>query len=257
MRFRVVIPARMAASRLPGKPLLPLAGRPLIVHVVERARESGAEEVIVATDDARIREALAPLDVAVVMTSPAHASGTDRIAEVVARLGFGAEEIIVNLQGDEPLMPPALIDRVAATLAGAPEAAAASLCTPILAGAELADPNVVKVVLNARADALYFSRAPIPWQRDAFASGLPATLPPGTWLRHLGIYAYRAGLLARYAALPVPGIEGIEALEQLRLLHAGERIRMAIVEQPPPAGVDTPEDLSRVAAALVAASPGT
>lgn len=252
MRFRVLIPARMAASRLPGKPLLPLAGRPLLAHVVARARESGASEVIVATDDERIREALLPFDVTVAMTSPAHASGTDRIAEVVARLGLAPEEIVVNLQGDEPLMPPVLIDRVAGTLAEAPEAAAASLCTPIHAGTELADPNVVKVVLDARGDALCFSRAPIPWHRELFAQGLPAELPGGPWLRHLGIYAWRAGVLARYVTLPVPEIERLEALEQLRLLHAGERIRMAVVAEAPPAGVDTPEDLRRVTMLLAA-----
>ncbi len=250
MRFHVVIPARMAASRLPGKPLIPLAGQALIAHVVARARESSAAEVIVATDDARIRDALAAFGVAVEMTSPAHASGTDRIAEVVARRGLAADAIIVNLQGDEPLMPPALIDQVAETLAAAPGAAAASLCTPIRAGAELADPNVVKVVLDAEQNAMCFSRAPIPWHRDAFAGGIPAVLAPGPWLRHLGIYAYRAGLLARYATLPVPEVERLEALEQLRLLHAGERIRMAVVAVAPPAGVDTPADLARVAAVL-------
>jgi 3-deoxy-manno-octulosonate cytidylyltransferase (CMP-KDO synthetase) len=252
MRFHVVIPARMAASRLPGKPLLDLAGRPLIAHVVDRAQESGAASVTVATDDDRIRAALLPLHVEVQLTSPEHASGTDRIAEVVAHRGWGVDEIVVNLQGDEPLMPPPLIDLVAATLADAAQAAAASLCTPIHAGPELADPNVVKVVMDAKGDALYFSRAVIPWQRDAFRDGLPADLAGGHWYRHLGIYAYRAGLLARYAALPVPAIERVEALEQLRLLHAGERIRMAVVDEAPPAGVDTAADYERVQRVLEA-----
>lgn len=248
--FEVIIPARMAATRLPGKPLLLLAGRPLIAHVVARAFESAARSVIVATDDERIAVAAAAAGAEVEMTGIQHASGTDRLAEVTLRRGLDAERIIVNLQGDEPLMPPALINAVAATLAGDVLAAAASVCTPIHAQTEVTDPNVVKVVLGAESQALYFSRAPIPWWRAGFPERGCEAAPEALWYRHIGLYAYRAGFLARYASLPTAPLERLESLEQLRILHAGLRISMAITDAAPAVGVDTPADFARVAALL-------
>ncbi len=242
--FVVAIPARYGSTRLPGKPLRLIAGEPMIVHVVRRAREAGAREVVVATDDARIVEALAPLGVAVCMTSPDHASGTDRLAETAALRGWSDSAIVVNLQGDEPLAPPAALRTAvdALTASGAP---IATLAQPIASTDEMFDPNCVKLVRDAQGLALYFSRAPIPWHRDAFASDR-LTLPPGPWLRHIGLYAYRVGALREFAAMPPGALERIESLEQLRALDAGWRIAVALSPERFPAGVDTEDDLARV-----------
>ncbi len=246
MRFRVVIPARHAASRLPGKPLLPLAGRPMIAHVHDCARQSGAQSVIIATDDARIEAAATAFGAEVRMTADTHRSGTDRLAEVVASEGWPDETIVVNLQGDEPLMPPACIRQVAEALAAHADADVATLCTPIHHPAELFDPHVVKVVRDARERALYFSRAPIPWHRDEFA-GDPDTLPADTpFLRHIGLYAYRAGFLRDYVTADPAPLELAESLEQLRVLWYGGRIVVPVAAALPGPGVDTPDDLARV-----------
>lgn len=242
--FVVAIPARYGSIRLPGKPLRRIAGEPMIVHVARRAREAGAREVVVATDDARIAEALAPLGVAVCMTSPEHASGTDRLAETAAQRGWSDETIVVNLQGDEPLAPPSAI-RAAVEALVASGVPIATLAQPIAGTDELFDPNCVKLVRDAQGLALYFSRAPIPWHRDAFARDR-VTLPPGPWLRHIGLYVYRVGALRKFAAMPPGALEQIESLEQLRALEAGWRIAVALSPEPFPAGVDTEEDLARV-----------
>ena len=253
LEFIVAIPARLGSTRLPRKPLRLLAGRPLIAHVAERALAAGAREVVVATDDAGIARACRELAVEVCMTRADHASGTDRLAEVAAARGWADEAIVVNLQGDEPQAPPEGLRHVAAVLAGAPAAVAATLATPVESAAQLFDPNVVKLVRGADGHALYFSRAPIPWHRDAFREGraLPADAA-GAWLRHIGIYAYRAGFLRRFTALPPSMLERIEALEQLRILEAGQRIAVGLSPAPFPAGVDTEEDLARVEQALSA-----
>jgi 3-deoxy-manno-octulosonate cytidylyltransferase (CMP-KDO synthetase) len=243
--FVVAIPARFGSTRLPGKPLRLIAGEPMIVHVARRAREAGAREVVVATDDARIADALAPLGVAVCMTSPAHVSGTDRLAETAAQRGWSDDTLVVNLQGDEPLAPPAAI-RAAVDALIASGAPIATLAEPITGTDELFDPNCVKLVRDAQGLALYFSRAPIPWHRDAFARDR-VTLPPGPWLRHIGLYVYRVGALRDFARMPPGALEQVEALEQLRALEAGWRIAVALSPEPFPAGVDTEEDLARVA----------
>lgn len=242
--FVVAIPARYASTRLPGKPLRLIAGEPMIVHVARRAREAGAREVVVATDDARIADALAPLGVTVCMTSSDHASGTDRLAETAAQRGWSDDTLVVNLQGDEPLAPPAAI-RAAVDALIASGAPIATLAQPISGTDELFDPNCVKLVRDAQGIALYFSRAPIPWHRDAFARDR-VTLPAGPWLRHIGLYVYRVGALREFAAMPPGALEQIESLEQLRALEAGWRIAVALSPEPFPAGVDTEEDLARV-----------
>jgi len=247
--FVVAIPARYASTRLPGKPLALLAGQPMVVHVARRALAAGAREVWVATDDRRIADALDGLDgIRVAMTRDDHASGTDRLAECARHAGWDAQAIVVNLQGDEPFAPAAGIRAGAATLAasGAPMA---TLATPVEDAATLFDPNVVKLVRNAQGDALYFSRAPIPWHRDAFARST-AQLPQAQWLRHIGIYGYRAGFLQQFAAMAPGTLEQIESLEQLRVLEAGFRIAVALSPEPFPPGIDTPEDLARAAALL-------
>lgn len=243
--FKTVIPARLGSSRLPGKPLLEIAGEPMIVHVCKRALEAGGE-VFVATDDQRIVDAVAKLDVKALMTREDHASGTDRITEVAEREGWSDDTLVVNLQGDEPLMQPHLIEELAKGLAEDAEASVATLAAPIREGEELFDPNAVKVVVNRLGHALYFSRAPIPWHRDRFRESQKDLPEHGAWLRHIGIYAYRCGFLRRYVRWPQSALEQIEALEQLRILWQGEKIRVMTVAQPPHAGVDTPEDLERV-----------
>jgi 3-deoxy-manno-octulosonate cytidylyltransferase (CMP-KDO synthetase) len=249
--FVVAIPARYAASRLPGKPLRLLGGEPLVVHVARRALAAGAREVWVAADDARIADALASTGVRVALTSPGHASGTDRLAECAELAGWDDATLVVNLQGDEPFAPAAAIRAVAATLA-ASGADMATLATPVEDVETLFDPNAVKLVRAANGDALYFSRAPVPWPRDAFARDRNA-LPPGQhWLRHIGLYAYRAGFLRRFAALPPGRLEQVESLEQLRVLEAGYRIAVALTPEAFPPGVDTPEDLARAEARLAA-----
>ena len=249
--FRVVIPARYASQRLPGKPLLDIAGKPMIQHVFERASESGADEVVIATDDARIREVAERFDAPVCMTAVDHNSGTDRIAEVVQKLGWPDDAVVVNLQGDEPLMPPALLSQVAGTLGSHDRAEMATLAVPLSHTGQLFDTNTVKVVTDGDGYALYFSRASIPWKRDLFDGD---STPQADWLdgiyRHLGIYAYRAGFLRGYAGLPVSPIERMESLEQLRVLWNGGRIAVDVAVEAPPAGVDTAEDLSRVVVAL-------
>lgn len=247
MSFRVVIPARYASTRLPGKPLQPLAGRPMLAHVYDRAVAAGAEEVLVATDDERIVEACGAFGAEVVMTSPAHRSGSERLAEVVQLRGWSEEEVIVNLQGDEPLTPPAAIRQVAEDLTRYPDAVVSTLCAPIHSAAQLNDPHTVKVVCDAAGYALYFSRAPIPWERDVL--GAEERAAPIGW-RHVGLYCYRAGYLRRYAELPPCELEDVEKLEQLRVLWHGARIHVAEAIEVPGHGIDTPEDLALVEALL-------
>lgn len=246
MSFRVVIPARYASTRLPGKPLADLAGKPMVVRVVEAAMQSGAEEIIVATDDARVHEAVAAHGHLSVMTGVGHASGTDRIAEVAGQRGWDDESIIVNVQGDEPLIEPALIAEVARALDADREASIATAAHRLRDIGEYLDPNVVKVVAAANGRALYFSRAPIPWHRDGLArqrEALPAEL---VVRRHVGLYAYRVGFLRRYGELAPAPIEQWEALEQLRALWHGFHIHVIDCPYAPAAGVDTPADLERV-----------
>lgn len=253
--FVVAIPARFAASRLPGKPLRLLGGEPLVLHVARRALAAGAREVWVATDDARIADALADSGVRIAMTSPAHLSGTDRLAECAALAGWSDDTVVVNLQGDEPFAPAAGIRAVAEALiaSGAPMS---TLATPVADAHALFDPNTVKLVRAGNGDALYFSRAPLPWARDAFALDR-GTLPEGgPWLRHIGIYGYRAGFLRRFAALPPSPLERIESLEQLRALEAGHRIAVALSPAAFPPGIDTPEDLARAERHLAATGGG-
>ena len=244
--FRVVIPARYASTRLPGKPLADIGGRPMIEHVWRRARESGAEQVVIATDDVRIEEAARGFGADVCLTRPDHQSGTDRIAEVAERRAWPDATIVVNLQGDEPSMPAGLLRQVAGILASHPGAAIATLAVAIRNRGDLFDPNVVKVVADRHGHALYFSRAPIPWHRASFP-GREGELPAGpAFWRHLGIYAYRAGFLRRFVGFTPAAVEECEALEQLRALWEGERIQVALASAAPGAGVDTPEDLERV-----------
>ena len=243
LEFIVAIPARYGSARLPGKPLLLIAGEPMVAHVARRALSAGASQVIVATDDTRIAEAVAAYPVTVCMTDSAHPSGTDRLAECANQLGWHDGQIVVNLQGDEPFAPPEGIRAVAQTLADS-EAEMATLATAIEDCETLFDPNAVKVVRDSRGLALYFSRAPIPWQRDRFARDRVSAPLTGA-LRHIGIYAYRAGFLRRFAALPAGRLEQLEALEQLRVLEAGYRIAVGITPVPFPPGVDTEQDLQR------------
>jgi len=244
--FTVVIPARFASSRLPGKPLQDIAGKPMIQHVWEQACKSSAQQVVVATDDARIVEACQGFGAQVVLTRVDHNSGTDRLAEVATAMGLAADAIVVNVQGDEPLIPPVIIDQVAANLAANPQAAIATLAEPIEDVQALFNPNVVKVVSDKTGLALTFSRAPLAWARDAFAKSrdeLPAGVP---YRRHIGIYAYRTQFLHDFVAWGPCWLEDTECLEQLRALWHGVRIHVADALQAPPAGVDTPEDLERV-----------
>jgi len=248
VRFSVAIPARFASSRLPGKALADISGRPMIVHVAERARESGAAQVWVATDHDGIREAVQRHGFTGVMTRADHLTGTDRIAEVIVSQRLDPDDIVVNVQGDEPLIEPGLIRAVAGMLTDAPEAAMATACHPIHDAAEMFDPNVVKVVLDHEGYARYFSRAPIPWARDAFAQST-GSLPPGLpCYRHIGIYAYRVRFLSAFPRLTPSPLELFEELEQLRALWHGFSIAVAVRHDAPFPGVDTPEDLARVRA---------
>mgnify|MGYP001091558046 FL=1 len=251
--FTVLIPARYASTRLPGKPLADIAGKPMVVRVAENARASGAARVVVATDDARIADAARAHGVDACLTRSDHPTGTDRLAEAAVALGLADDAIVVNVQGDEPLLAPALVARMAALLASRPDAAIATACHPIHDAAEAFNPNVVKVVLDRAGFALYFSRATIPWARDAFAAvradGQPGRMPEDLPIyRHYGLYAYRAGFLRRFPTLAPAPIERFEALEQLRALWHGERIVVEVTEGTPAPGVDTPEDLERVRA---------
>jgi 3-deoxy-manno-octulosonate cytidylyltransferase (CMP-KDO synthetase) len=244
--FTVVIPARFASTRLPGKPLAQIGGQPMIRHVWDRARASAASRVVIATDDERIRAAAEGFGAEVVLTAAAHPSGTDRLQEAVSKLGLAEDAIVVNVQGDEPLIPPAVIDQVAANLADHPDCGIATLCEPVHAVATFLDPNVVKLVRGDDGRALYFSRAPIPWPRDAFArsrDALPAGMRP---LRHIGIYAYRVAFLHRFVGWPVGALEKLESLEQLRALEHGVGIHAAEACAEIPGGVDTPADLERL-----------
>jgi len=240
--FHVVIPARHASTRLPGKPLLAIAGKPMVVRVAEQAAQSGAQQIWIATDHDAILNAVQEHGFNACLTKATHASGTDRIAEVVEQRAWPDDTIVVNVQGDEPLIPPALIRSVARHLHDHPECAIATACHAIHDEAAMRNPNIVKAVLDKHGNALYFSRAPIPWPRDAFAqqSKLPADLPV---LRHIGIYAYRASFLRAFGQLAPAQIEQFEALEQLRVLFHGYKIGVFIADKAPPGGVDTEHDL--------------
>ncbi|MDP1524235.1 MAG: 3-deoxy-manno-octulosonate cytidylyltransferase [Rhodocyclaceae bacterium] len=253
MTFRVVIPARFASTRLPGKPLADLAGKPMVVRVVEAAQQSGAAEVIVATDDSRVFDAVMAQGHAAVMTRVDHVSGTDRLAEVAVLRGWSDDEIVVNVQGDEPLIEPSLVADVARALRADREAAIATAAHAITAIEDFLNPNVVKVVTTANHRALYFSRAPIPWHRDGLAARrdvLPPELQPH---RHIGLYAYRVSFLKQYGQLAPAPIEQWESLEQLRAMWHGFHIHVIECAHAPPPGVDTPEDLARVRAHYAAA----
>ena len=247
MSFVVVIPARYASTRLPGKPLADIHGKPMVQHVVEKALQSGADRVIVATDDERVQQALQTTGVEVCMTSKDHQSGTERLAEVCRHYGFAADTIVVNVQGDEPLIPPAIIRQVADNLAAA-TAPMATLSVPIQDAEEAFNPNAVKVVTDKDGYALYFSRASIPWDRDRFAKSREQI--GSHYQRHIGIYAYRAGFIQRYVDWAPSQLEQIEALEQLRVLWYGEKIHVAQALEAPPVGVDTQQDLDKVRALL-------
>jgi 3-deoxy-manno-octulosonate cytidylyltransferase (CMP-KDO synthetase) len=245
VEFYVVIPARYASTRLPGKPLLDIAGKPMVVWVAERAQQSGAKQVVIASDDQRIIDVAESYGYQAIMTRVDHISGTDRIAEVVVHEAWPDDAIVVNVQGDEPLIESALIIEVATKLAASHDAVMATACHAIHSKADFLNPNVVKVVLDVKGSALYFSRAPIPYPRDAFAAeqALRADMPA---FRHIGIYAYRAKFLKEYAAIQPAAIEKCESLEQLRVLHHGYKIAVAISTNAPAAGVDTEDDLAYV-----------
>lgn len=240
--FKVVIPARFASTRLPGKPLLDIGGKPMVVRVAEQASLSGAEQIIIATDHQPIVAAAQEHGFQARMTRADHNSGTDRIAEVSAQQGWTGDTIVVNVQGDEPLIPPALIRSVAQHLHDHPDCAIATACHPIHDEASMRNPNIVKAVLDKHGNALYFSRAPIPWPRDAYAGNAPSPQHAHA-LRHIGIYAYRASFLHTYGQLAPAQIEQIESLEQLRALYHGYRIGVAVTPEAPPSGVDTEADL--------------
>jgi 3-deoxy-manno-octulosonate cytidylyltransferase (CMP-KDO synthetase) len=248
--FRVVIPARYASARLPGKALLTIAGKPMVQWVYERAVQSRAAEVLIATDDLLIVSAAHSFGAETVMTGTSHTSGTDRIAEVARLRRWPERDIVVNVQGDEPLIPPALIEQVATLLEANSGADVATLAAPILSLQEFLDPNAVKVVMDASGRALYFSRAPIPWSRDGAAAGMSSQKSFAGARRHVGIYAYRVGSLIRLAALAPSPLEITEKLEQLRALQNGFEIRVADTEQRPGPDVNTPADLERVEALL-------
>jgi 3-deoxy-manno-octulosonate cytidylyltransferase (CMP-KDO synthetase) len=262
--FVALVPARMASTRLPDKPLADIAGEPMVVHVARRAAESGARLVAVATDSQRVADAVAAAGFRALLTRADHPSGTDRLAEAADLLGLADDEIVVNVQGDEPQVPPALVAAVAALLGARPDCAIATASHPVHDARDWLSPNVVKVVLDARSCALYFSRAPIPFARDALA-GFPAVLPDAlpdalesarAVQRHVGLYAYRVSFLRAYRRLAPSPLESIEALEQLRALWHGHRIAVLCTDEAPPAGVDTPADLERVRRAFGAASAG-
>lgn len=254
MSYRIVIPARFGSERLPGKPLLDIQGKAMVVRVVEAAARSGAADVVVATDDERIVEAVVGAGHRALLTSVDHPSGSDRVMEVVARYGWDEKDVVVNLQGDEPLMPAAVLDQLAAALQRQPELASATLCEPLTRRADFENPDVVKVVRGVHGRALYFSRAPIPFDRDRDRGRQsPAAqndhIPAGRrWWRHIGVYAYRVWALRRFVALPVGELEATEKLEQLRLLENGLELQVEEACERVPAGVDTAEDLERVRA---------
>ena len=238
--FKVIVPARFASTRLPGKPLLDIAGKPMVIRVAEQAAKSQANEVVIATDHEDVMQAAQSHGVAAVMTRIDHVSGTDRIAEVVEKMAWPDEMIVVNVQGDEPLIDPVLINDVAQTLANDAQAVMSTACHPLHSPEAFENPNVVKVVLNAKQQAMYFSRAAIPFPRDReYRQQLAAH-------RHIGIYAYRVGFLKQYASLPITALEKIESLEQLRILYHGYQIAVTVTTHAPVSGVDTAEDLDLV-----------
>lgn len=246
MSFRIVIPARFASTRLPGKPLRDICGKPMIAHVIERAKQSKAEEVIVATDSKEIADAISNLDVRVCLTRENHQSGTERLSEVIEQLGFDDEQILINLQGDEPMMPPVCLNQVGQALEEDYHVKMATLCTPLTDIDELFDPHAVKVVRDINDFALYFTRAAVPWSRDCF-NKTPRELPKNQdYQRHIGLYGYRAGFIRQYLDWQSSDIEKTESLEQLRVLYYGEKIKVITAETPPGPGVDTIEDLNRV-----------
>jgi len=247
MSFVVIIPARFASTRLPGKPLQDINGKPMIVHVLERARESGAERIIVATDHPDVASVVEAAGGEVCMTRADHQSGTERLAEVVEKCGFSDDTVIVNVQGDEPMIPAVIIRQVADNLA-ASHSGMATLAVPIHDAEEAFNPNAVKVVMDKDGYALYFSRATIPWDRDHFAKSREQI--GDTLLRHIGIYGYRAGFIRRYVNWAPSPLEHIEMLEQLRVLWYGEKIHVAVAKEVPGTGVDTLEDLHRVRAEM-------
>jgi 3-deoxy-manno-octulosonate cytidylyltransferase (CMP-KDO synthetase) len=254
MAFTVLVPARLASTRLPNKPLADIAGKPMVVRVAERARRSAAKDVVVAADSQAIVDACAAHGVRSVLTATDHASGTDRLAEASRLLALPDDHVVVNVQGDEPLIDPALIDAVATLLERRREAVMSTAAHAIASVAEFSNPNVVKVVLDAQGLALYFSRAPIAWWRDGFAGGIVA-LPDPAPLRHVGIYGYRCDFLRSFPRLPQAPLEQIEALEQLRALWHGHRIAVHVSADAPGPGVDTPEDLERVRRLFAAPNP--
>lgn len=248
----LVIPARYASSRLPGKPLLEIHGRAMILRVVDQARQvQGFDDMCVATDDERIKDLCQQEGIEVVMTSSQHPSGTDRLSEVARIRGWDRQDIVVNVQGDEPLLPAVLVQQVADLLVRKPECAMATLCEPVTSIEEFIRPSIVKVVKTTQDEALYFSRAPVPWDRDGFANGL--NILPKQALRHLGLYAYRVALLQDFVTWPQGQLEQIESLEQLRVLENGHRIAIANAQVSLPAGVDTAEDLERLRALDISA----
>ncbi len=248
MSFSVIIPARLASTRLPNKPLADIGGLPMVVRVAQRAALSQAQQVVVAADDASIVAACERHGVRALLTRTDHANGSDRLAEACEQLGLDGGATVVNVQGDEPLIDPALIDACAALLDAHPDCAVGTAAHPIASVADYVNPNVVKVVLDAAGRALLFSRAPLPWWRDGYAAGMAnaSALPDPAPLRHVGVYAYRAAFLRRFPSLAMAPLERIEALEQLRVLWHGERIAVHVTAEAPGAGVDTPEDLERV-----------
>ncbi|MGB6976303.1 MAG: 3-deoxy-manno-octulosonate cytidylyltransferase [Gammaproteobacteria bacterium] len=258
MEFRVIIPVRYDSKRLPGKALLDLAGKPIMQHVYEQAVKSGAESVVIATDNDKIRKVAEDFGAMVCVTSPEHRSGTERLSEAIVALGCDDDEVIVNVQGDEPLIPPTVIRQVAQDLLYHDNIKVATLCEPIRNVEDLFNPNIVKVVMNRRGFALYFSRAPIPWNRDQFSSQqekIKGKLQ-GDYFRHIGLYAYRAGFLPEYLQLEVSPLEQLESLEQLRVLWHGGRIHVAVAKEKIPPDVNTAEDLEKVRALFSKAKKG-
>lgn len=251
MKYTVVIPARYASSRLPAKPLKDIAGKSMIERVYLQAQKSSAERIVIATDDERIETAAKAFGAEVCITSVEHNSGTDRLQEVASKLGLGSDEIVVNVQGDEPLIPPAVIDQVAKNLADANEASVSTLCEPIVSADDFLNPNIVKVVTDKDGYALYFSRGAIPWPRDQFAESQQALPASDLFDRHIGIYGYRVSLLNDFVTWPMAPIESLECLEQLRVMWQGKRIHVAEAVEAVPGGVDTAEDLERIRALFV------
>ncbi|WP_221798769.1 3-deoxy-manno-octulosonate cytidylyltransferase [Oceanobacter mangrovi] len=244
--YKIVIPARYASSRLPGKPLIELAGKPMIQHVYERACETGVAEIVIATDDERIQAAALAFGADVVMTSPDHENGTERIAEVARIKGWADDAVIVNLQGDEPLIPRSLIEKTASGLLENPVAGMSSICTPVRSDHDAFDTNVVKVVTDKQGFAMYFSRASIPWDRDGYKTNPGVITSRAPVYRHIGMYGYRVSFLKQYSEMEASPLELVESLEQLRALWNGIKIHMSVIDEPPGHGVDTPDDVARV-----------